>query len=229
MQVRDVMTKDVITLRRTAPFKEVVETLIAAGVSGAPVVDDEGRLLGVVSEADLMTRKAYGGTTRHALALVAGYLTGDDPRWLRKSAGLTAEQLMTTAPVTVSPGHDMAVAARRMLDRNVNRLPVVDDAGRVVGIVARRDLLRPWGRSDDAIRNDVDVLLRDPRRVPEDNRVACEVVDGIVRLLGTVRVPTDAVVVEAAVRAVPGVVEMVSEITAEHPSPSLDALTIPLR
>lgn len=222
------MTEEVITLRRTAPFKEVVETLMAAAVSGAPVVDDNGRLLGVVTEADLMTRKAYSGT-RHALALVAGYLTGDDPRWLRKSAALTAEQLMTTAPVTVSPGHDIGVAARRMLDHAVNRLPVVDDAGRVVGIVARRDLLRSWIRADEAIAADVRELLRDPRRVPEDNRVACEVTDGIVRLLGTVRVPTDAVVVEAAVRAVPGAVDVVSEITSEHPSPSLDALTIPLR
>lgn len=223
------MTTEVITFRRTAPFKEIVETLMAAGVSGAPVVGDDGSLLGVVSEADLMARKAYAGTTRHALGLVAGYLTGDDPRWLRKSAGLTAEQLMTTVPVTVSPGHDVGVAARRMLDHDVNRLPVVDDSGRVVGIVARRDLLRPWNRSDDAICGDVHGLLRDPRRVPEDNRVHCEVTNGIVRVLGTVRVPTDAVVVEAAVRAVPGVVDVVSEVTSEHPSPSLDALTIPLR
>ncbi|HLT70418.1 MAG TPA: CBS domain-containing protein [Acidimicrobiales bacterium] len=140
MKVRDVMTTAVVTVGPEATFAEVVDTLLDNDVGGVPVVDGAGRLLGVVTEADLVAKEAYGDRPRRALGLVVDYLRGHDPQWVRKAAGRTARELMTMAPVTVAPGDDLAVAAQFMLEFRHARLPVVED-GRLVGIVARQDLL----------------------------------------------------------------------------------------
>lgn len=142
MKVRDVMTADVVTVGPTASFAEVVDCLLSHEISGLPVVDNGGRLLGIVTEADLVSKEAYGQRRRRALGLLADYFRGRDPQWVRKSAGLTAHELMTVVPDTAAPDEDIAEAARRMLERHHKRLPVVDEDGRVVAIVSRHDLLR---------------------------------------------------------------------------------------
>jgi CBS domain-containing protein len=145
MQVRDVMTTDVLTVGPEASFAELVDALLTRGVSGLPVVDESGRLLGIVTEADLVSKEAYGPGRRRALALVADYFRGRDPQWVRKSSGLRASELMTAEPDSVTPDDDVVEVARRMLERHHKRLPVLVD-GRVVGIVSRHDLLQSLGR-----------------------------------------------------------------------------------
>jgi CBS domain-containing protein len=140
MKVRDVMTTPVITVRAQATCAEVIEVLLANGISGVPVVDGEGRLLGVVTEADLISREAYGPQRRRPLALVADYLRGRDPQWVRKAGGRTAAEVMNAAPQWTPPDAEVADAARWLLEDHHKRLPVVED-GHLVGILTRRDLL----------------------------------------------------------------------------------------
>ncbi|MFO7280520.1 MAG: CBS domain-containing protein [Thermoanaerobacterales bacterium] len=175
MKVRDVMTTAVVTVGPEATFAEVVDTLLDNDVGGVPVVDGAGRLLGMVTEADLVAKEAYGDRPRRALGLVVDYLRGHDPQWVRKAAGSTARELMTMAPVTVAPGDDLAVAAQFMLEFRHARLPVVED-GRLVGIVARQDLLEALRASgegrggrggDDAGEGEARVTGGDPVEGPD--------------------------------------------------------------
>ena len=148
MRVRDVMTTDVVTVGPEATYGETVDRLLAHDVSGLPVTDHAGTLLGIVTEADLVSREAYGSQRRRALGLVVDYLRGHDPAWVRRASGATARELMTPVVTTASPDDDLRTAARRMLERGHKRLPVVA-AGRLVGIVSRRDLLGPASASED--------------------------------------------------------------------------------
>lgn len=135
------MTTDIVTVGPDATFAEIVDALLSNDISGLPVVDGTGRLLGIVTEADLVSKEAYGTRRRRALGLLADYFRGRDPQWVRKSAGLKAVELMTAAPDTTNPDEDLVETARRMLERHHKRLPVVE-RGQVVGIVARHDLLQ---------------------------------------------------------------------------------------
>jgi CBS domain-containing protein len=149
MKVRDVMTELVVTASPEMSFQETAELLLEAGVTGVPVVGPHGRLLGLVTEADLMSKEAFDSRRRRPLAAVVDYLTGT-ARWIDKAAGLTAGEVMTTHVVTADPDEDIRTAARRMLERGVKRLPVVDN-GRLVGIVSRYDVLRLFHRSKDDV------------------------------------------------------------------------------
>lgn len=218
MKIRDVMSTPAITVEPDAPFTAVVDTLLANGISGAPVVDDDEHLLGIVTEADLVSREAYGYRRRRALGLVAELLRGRDPQWVRKGAARTAEELMTPTPVVASPDDDLGVVARHMLESRHKRLPVVD-GGRVVGVVTRHDLLRPFDRADSEIAAEVRRLLADPWRVPETHAVRPSVSDGVVRLDGDVQWPSDAEFFEAVVARIPGVVAVENHLEARLPEP----------
>ncbi|HEX5365145.1 MAG TPA: CBS domain-containing protein [Acidimicrobiales bacterium] len=129
-RVRDVMTTHVVRVVPTATYDEVVDLLLAHGVSGAPVTDASGHLLGVVTEADLVRREA-----EHA---------GDEGTTGAPDGGEeTAATLMTRSVVTASPDDDLPTTARKLLESGHRRLPVVADDGRLVGVVSRRDLLAP--------------------------------------------------------------------------------------
>lgn len=220
MQVGDVMTTELVTARPGDPLKDVAAKLVEAGVSALPVVDEAGRLAGIVTEADVVSKGAYGGPRRRALQLLVDYFAGRDPQWVRKAAGWTAADVMTRQVVTAAPEEDVRVAARRMLEARVKRLVVVED-GRPVGIVSRRDILRLFVRPDPEVAADVEAVLRDIRRVPEDIDVAAEVEAGLVRLRGTVRHPSDATVVEHAVAGVPGVIGVERHLVAREPEPTV--------
>jgi CBS domain-containing protein len=182
--VRDVMTTHVVAVRKNASFKDMAARLREHRVSAFPVLDDDNKVIGVVSEADLLTKEAleYGSSR------VSGML---HHREQAKAAGLTAEDLMTTPAVTIGPNDFVSHAARLMYSRRVKRLPVVDDDGRLIGIVSRADLLSVYSRPDADIRHDIiehvvlDALLTDPARVTITVR------DGIVTVEGT---PETAVV-----------------------------------
>jgi CBS domain-containing protein len=148
-RVADVMTTQVAVVPEAARYKEIVAILRRHGVSSAPVLGRGGRVVGVVSEADLLdrhtTRELPTGTIRLAWKL---------RQWSRAAAA-TAADLMTTPAVTVSPDQPIAEAARLMESRRLRRLPVTDAQGRLAGVISRADVLSVGERPDEHIRHDV--------------------------------------------------------------------------
>jgi CBS domain-containing protein len=143
VHVRDVMTTDVVTVGPEATYDEVVHRMLAHGISGLPVTDTEGTLVGIVTETDLVIRDAYGSDRRRPVGPIADYLRDRDQAWVRKASGTTARELMTPVVATASPDDELHVTARRMVESGYRRLPVLASDGRLVGVVSRRDLLAP--------------------------------------------------------------------------------------
>jgi len=150
--VEDVMTRSVVVVRDSAPFKEMVRLMDEYRVTGLPVVDGAGRLIGMVTEADLLLKEEYASSQAWR---AHGF------RWRRhradrsKARGLVAAQLMTSPAISVEPKASLARAAQLMHERGVKRLPVVSDEGKILGIVSRADLLRVFLRRDQEIAGDV--------------------------------------------------------------------------
>ncbi len=155
--VEDVMTRSVVVVRDSAPFKEMVRLMDEYRVTGLPVVDGAGRLIGMVTEADLLLKEEYASSQAWR---AHGF------RWRRhradrsKARGLVAAQLMTSPAISVEPKASLARAAQLMHERGVKRLPVVSDEGKILGIVSRADLLRVFLRRDQEIAGDVRRLER---------------------------------------------------------------------
>jgi len=171
--VKDVMTTHVVAVRLKATYKDMATRLREFRVSAFPVLDEDNRVVGVVSEADLLTKEALEYST-HSVA--GGLLHG---RERAKAAAVTAADLMTKPAVTIGPDESVSHAARLMYSRKVKRLPVVDDRGRLVGIVSRADVLSVFSRPDAEIRQDIidnviiGTILTDPARfmVTVDNGI----------------------------------------------------------
>ncbi len=198
--VRDVMTTSVVAVRKDASFKEMAAMLRSRRISAFPVLDDAGRVVGVVSEGDLLVKEAvqaYGTSLFAALR----HLREED-----KARGITAGDLMTGPAVTIGPDAPVEEAARLMYDRRVKRLPVVNSAGRLLGIISRVDVLAVFSRPDDDIR---DELLRRviPGLMPPDpTRYAVKVSEGIVTISGEPQSEQQGRAVVDAIRHVQGVV-----------------------
>jgi CBS domain-containing protein len=201
--VRDVMTTRVVWARKDASFRELAATLREHRVSAFPVLDYDRKVIGVVSEADLLTKQALDSGEDGMPGMITGLLRR---REQEKARGITAGDLMTSPPVTVRPEDTVEHAARLMYMRRVKALPVVNAAGRLVGIISRADVLSVFDRSDKDIRDEVtndvmrDEFLMDPKRL------TVTVKDGVVTVEGT---PGNAVVgheILRRVRHVQGVV-----------------------
>jgi CBS domain-containing protein len=209
MKVHEIMSSEVVTVSTDTSLKEVAEVLAERGISGLPVVDDDGFVVGVVSEADILF-KERGPSSR---AGVLGWLLdryGYEGQ-LKLEAQIAGEA-MTAPAITIAPNRPVAEAAHLMLERRVNRLPVVENA-RLVGLVTRTDLVRAFARPDEAIEREIreDVLerilwLRDP------GAVRVEVSRGNVRLSGAADSEFDAELVGAFAARVPGVVDVESSL-----------------
>jgi CBS domain-containing protein len=144
--VRDVMTTSVVTVLGDAPFKELAAVLASSRVSGFPVIDQAGTVIGVVSETDMLIKEA--DQAGHP-ASFAGLRRSRDRE---NAAGVTPTELMTSPPVTIGPDEPMQHAAFLMYDRAVSRLPVVDQAGHLLGIISQVDVLGgPGGGSANAV------------------------------------------------------------------------------
>jgi CBS domain-containing protein len=198
--VRDVMTTSVIAVREDTSFKDMAAMLGSSRVSGFPVIDQAGKVIGVVSETDMLIKEADQAS--HP-GLFAGLRRSRDHQ---KAAGVTAAQLMTSPPVTIGPDEPVQHAAFLMYDRAVSRLPVVDEAGHLAGIVSQADVLSIFSRPDEQIRREVtDRVI--PQGFPMDpERLQVTVQDGIVTLSGrpeTGQVGRDII---EAVRHIEGVV-----------------------
>ena len=205
--VSDLMTTGVVRVRRDTGFKEIAKLLAEYGITAVPVVDDDDRPLGVVSEADLLRKEA-------AQLDPAGLLPVLRPRDAAraKAAASTAAALMSSPAVTARPQWTVVEAAQVMERHHVKRLPVVDESGRLVGLISRADLLRVFLRGDGAIREEItgDVLVR-TLGLPPDT-ITVRVVDGRVALRGTVEHKSMVPVVERLCRGVDGVVDVSAEL-----------------
>jgi len=199
-RVRDIMTTRVVAVRKDASFKEMAAMLRDSRISAFPVVDDTGRVIGVVSEADLLVKIAVQADSTSLLAALRHHGEED------KAAGITAGDLMTGPAVTIGPQAAIEEAARCMYDRRVKRLPVVNEAGHLVGIVSRADVLSVFGRPDEEIRAEVthQVLPDVLRAAPPGFDVAVR--DGIVTLAGELGSDHQGRSLLDAVRHVQGVV-----------------------
>ena len=205
--VREAMTAEVVTVHPDAPFKQIVQVLAQRGFDALPVVDETGALLGVVSGADLTCHE------EEPPSLAALVVDRDARRHARKSRGRTARELMTSPARTVTPETEVGEALREMSRGHVGRLVVVAD-GRVVGILARSDLLRVFLRSDDDIATEVEAAVR-PHVGEVPGAVQVAVADGVVHLRGRVERTTVAWAAAAAARDVPGVVDVEDAVVAD--------------
>lgn len=218
MKISDVMTGDVVTVTPDTPYKELVELLLASDISGLPVVDPSGALVGIVTEADLVSKEAYGGRRRRALALLADVVSAREHHWATKGVGSVAADVMTRDVLTCAPDDEVNVVARRMLLRGVKRIPVVSERN-LVGIVSRQDLLKMFARSDAAIAADVERVLATGPNVLDDSHVLSSVEDGIVTMTGDVRYAWDVPIVESMVRKVAGVIDVRNDVHNREPNP----------
>ena len=206
-KVKDVMTRTVAVVAADTPFKEVARRLAEHRVAALPVIDARDRAIGIVSEADLLVKEEHIGLDRRGRRA-----TAED---LRKSTATTAREVMTSPAVTIGPDAPLADAARVMHERGFRSLPVVDADGRVIGIVARRDLLKAFLRTDLEIRAEIDdEIIRDQMWL-EPGRVRVQVEQGVVALQGQVERASLIPILVRLAEGVDGVVRVEARLTFE--------------
>jgi CBS domain-containing protein len=209
LTVGDVMTREVVTVNAETGFRQIADLLVSRRLSAVPVVDAEGAVLGVVSEADLLPKLEYADrlphhplATRHTRVI------------RRKAGGERAVDLMTAPAISVGPEVSVSRAARMLEAARVKRLPVVDEQRRLVGIVSRRDLVRTYVRSDTelqaSVRDMLNALWIDPATVT----AAC--VAGVVRFTGHVERRSTAEMIANVIRSTAGVVDVINDLTFDY-------------
>jgi CBS domain-containing protein len=222
-KVKDVMTGEVVAVRRDASYKEMAAWLRQYRVSAFPVIDENRRVIGVVSEADLLAKEALAGDHAAIPAAITGILHHKE---YKKAEGVTAGDLMTHPAVTVRPDDTVEHAARLMYTLQVKRLPVVDAGGYLVGIVSRSDLLTVFDRTDEQIHAEIvnDIILRDFLVDPALFTVT--VADGVVTLKGAPETADLGHRLVTRIRHVQGVVAVCDELTYPPPERSVAGLYI---
>ncbi len=194
-KVRSVMTEDVVSVLPDTRFKECVDMIRVHRVGALPVIDLGGRLLGILTESDLLRKEE-------------GPIGQDQCR----AAARTAAEAMTRGLTTSTPEATVAEAARLMHAASVRHLPIIDEEGRLVGIVSRGDLLKVFLRSDESLRREIEeVLLQQTLGIPR-GALAVEVRDGVVHVSGEVETPSQARLIVALIDHVEGVVGVDGEL-----------------
>lgn len=212
-RVEQVMARHVETVAPDTGFKALVTRLRACRVSGLPVVDREGRLLGMVTEADLLLKVERSAVEPAAVGTEAA------SRWLRaRAAGRTAAELMTAPAVSVGPDADVADAAALMVRYGVRRLPVVGAGGELLGVVSRGDVLEVFLRRDEEIRRGIMEMLPEGLGRPE-----VYVEGGVVHLRGEVGSAAEVEELERLAGSLDGVVGVRSRLRTSAASPAARA------
>ncbi|MEV0373802.1 CBS domain-containing protein [Streptomyces sp. NPDC050636] len=190
--VADLMTPNAVVVQPGTPFKEITRLLDEYGITAVPVVDEDERTVGVVSEADLLRRQT------------------------EKQGPSTAEALMSSPAIVARPGWSAVKAARTMDQKKIKRLPVVDDSGRLIGVISRRDLMQLFLRRDRAIQEEIleDVLTCILGLSPA--ALTVDVTEGTVTLSGILESRSLAPVVVRLCESVDGVVEVVDRLGFER-------------
>lgn len=211
-KVRDVMTRDVVTVDAATPYTEVLQAMTAHGIGAVPVVDDRDRVVGMITESDLLFKEEYHDPT--------GAAAPRDEPWRRheraKAASATATGLMTSPVIAVTPEATVARAARVLTEHRINQVPVTEQDGTLVGIAARSDLLRVFLRPDKEIHDEVvqEVLAHSLWQGPGE--VAVSVHDGVVGLYGRVKARSLIPIAVRLALSVEGVVDVAEELEYEH-------------
>ncbi len=199
--VSDVMTHTAVAIGREASYKEIVELMNQWKVSAVPVLEGEGRVVGVVSEADLLPKEEFRQDDP---------LLPDQLDEASKAGAVLAEELMSSPAVTVHPGATIAEAARIMARKRVKRLPVVNEVGMLEGVVSRSDLLKVFLRPDEEMEEEIrDTVLTD---LAPPVRLDVSVVDGVVTLRGPLKDRALVPLLARGIRAVEGVVDVRMEL-----------------
>lgn len=207
MHVIDIMTSDVITVTADTSLKEAARKMLQAGVSGLPVVEDGGTIIGIVTEADFVEAEAARSWGRQRRRLLGAVVGNHHP----VQAQLVSE-VMTKRPIVIDQDSDVTEAARKMAEHGVKRLPVVTPDGQVVGIVSRSDILMAFARPDEVIEDEIRtdivgrILLLDP------DGLTVTVSEGAVTLRGDVPNRSDARILEELVSRLEGVVGVESDL-----------------
>ncbi|MER5846393.1 CBS domain-containing protein [Streptomyces sp. NPDC002012] len=199
--VSDVMTHTAVAIGREASYKEIVELMHQWKVSAVPVLEGEGRVVGVVSEADLLPKEEF---RQDAPKLP------DQLEEASKADAVLAEELMSSPAVTVHPDATLDEAARIMARKRVKRLPVVNNLGMLEGVVSRSDLLKVFLRSDEEI--DEEIRSAVVAELSPSDRVEFSVLDGVVTLRGALRNRSLVPLLARAIRTVEGVVDVRMEL-----------------
>ncbi len=204
MRARELMSTPVVLVPPEANLKEVAERMVAHRVSGVPVVDHSGHLVGIISESDLVTKLEYDENGHGLVGLLdhLAHAVGAD----RKLHARTAAELMTSGVVTAAPDASVRELIHLMTSRGVNRIPITE-SGRVIGIVTRADILRTLVRPDTAITEEVRwKLLHDLWIDPTELTISTR--DGIVTIAGEVPTRSEAELVKHWTAATEGVVDI---------------------
>lgn len=149
--IADAMTRDPVVVRTETPLNEAIQIMAERRISGLPVVDDAGQLVGIISETDLMWQET-GVTPPAYIMFLDSVIYLQNPakheRELHKALGQTVGEVMSSNPISIAPDKPLKEAAQIMNEKEVRRLPVVDDAGQVIGILTRGDILRSMAASE---------------------------------------------------------------------------------
>ncbi|MDF3145593.1 MULTISPECIES: CBS domain-containing protein [unclassified Streptomyces] len=206
--VSDVMTHTVAAIGRGASFKEIVRMMQDWKVSALPALEGEGRVVGVVSEADLLPKEEFRDSDPDRYTQLRRLSD------LAKAGAVTAGELMTSPALTVHADATLAQAARTMARAKVKRLPVVDDLGMLQGIVSRADLLKVFLRDDEDIAEEVRREVASYLFPASTSAVRVAVWEGVVTLSGRVRDTSLVPVAARLIRAVEGVVDVEFDVSA---------------
>ena len=213
MKVRDVMTQSVISVPPEMSLRDVARLLIDHQISGVPVVDEAGAVVGVVSEADLLVKQLSRPVSRR---LPLEWILGErhDPEELRHRAATTAAETMSAPAVTIDADRPLREAAAVMIDRSVNRLPVTS-TGRMIGIITRADLVRAYLRLDQEIVHAVNEEVIRRTMWLDPSAFALDVREGVVRIDGSVDRRSTARILEKLIGLVDGVAHVESHLAWE--------------
>ena len=215
--VKDVMTTNVVAVKRNADFKQIVSVLRRYRVSACPVINDAGRVVGVVSEADLLYKEAHRRMPAGLIRL--RWKLGEES----KVNAVTAGRLMTSPAITIHPDVSVAVAARMMQDRWIKRLPVVSDDGLLIGILTRSDVLSVYERPDDEILAEILTDVIDAEFGLTANAFDIAVTSGIVTISGLMDEARTALELVARLRHVEGLVAVRHRLTVGQSAGSANA------
>jgi len=208
MKVKDAMTASVKTITPEASLKDAAGTFAEHRIGGSPVVDREGRILGVLTDTDILLKERAELPSRGLRSLLHPH---EASALASKVEARTVEEAMSVPAITAEPTWPVSEAAEVMLEHGVNRLPVVED-GRLVGIITRHDLVRLFARSDSEIERDIREEALRGLSWTEDLELSVR--NGEVTLRGEVDSTYDAEALPDVIRRIPGVVGVDSELTA---------------
>jgi CBS-domain-containing membrane protein len=216
--VKDVMTPNVITVKKDTPFEVMAAALRTHRVSAFPVLDEESRVIGVVSESDLLAKLALGMQDD---AVVPGMIAGILRRQqLQKAQAVTAAELMTSPAYTAAPEDSVDQAARIMYLRNVKRLPVVDSGGRLAGIVSRADVLAVYSRTDADIAEEIRTGILASEAPANAGALDVSVTAGVATVVGRAETREQGHAIVGRARHVQGVVAVRDRLDYPAPGPA---------